>query len=37
MYGKPSNNAPGILTETHETPFLGQFKEELNGQEEDKI
>ena len=29
MYRKPSNNAPGILTETHETPFLGQFKEEL--------
>ena len=29
MNRKPSNNAPGILTETHETPFMGKFKEEL--------
>ena len=26
IYRTPSNNAPGILIETHETPFSGLIK-----------
>ena len=26
MYHKPSNNAPGIIIETHKTPFSGSIK-----------
>ena len=29
-YPKPSNNAPVILIETHETPLFGPFKGEQN-------